>query len=249
MNPPASDREYWEDRARRHGSRAAGYQDDAMNAYEDRLRRSAITRLVGKGQHRELLDAGCGSGRWSVFLARDGWVVTGVDISRELIRLATPATDVTYIASAIQDLELPDSRYNAWLSVTALQHITSPAEFDAALDNLGRMLQPGGMAAVLEYSPLVRVGSMPSYMRARTRRQWIDVMSSRGYVQRAESGVRFLGHGPYILAVRLCRRLGIAPAALDLLRSICWMLDLTLARTPLITRLADVRLLIFEKSR
>jgi 2-polyprenyl-3-methyl-5-hydroxy-6-metoxy-1,4-benzoquinol methylase len=249
MNPPASDRDYWEDRARRHGTRAAGYQDDAMNAYEDRLRRSALTRLVGEGHRRELLDAGCGSGRWSVFFAEAGWLVTGVDISRELIRLATPAAGVNYIASAIQDLVLPDGRFDAWLSVTALQHITSPAEFDAALDNLGRMLQPGGMAAVLEYSPVLPVGSMPSYMRARTRRQWIEVMTSRGYVQRAESGVRFLGHGPYIIAVRLLRRFGMGPGVLDLLRSACWMLDLALARLPLVTRLADVRLLIFEKPR
>lgn len=249
MNPPASDRDYWEDRARRHGARAAGYHDDAMNAYEDRLRRSALARLVGHGDGRELLDAGCGSGRWSVFLAEAGWVVTGVDISEELIRLAAPAAGVTYVASAIQDLDLPAGRFDAWLSVTALQHITSPAEFDAALDNLLRMLRPGGMAAFLEYSPLVLVGTMPSYLRARSRRQWIEVMTSRGYVKRAESGVRFLGHGPYILAVRLLRRFGIAPGALNLLRSACWMLDLALARLPLITRLADVRLLVFEKPR
>ena len=74
-------------------------------------------------------------------------------------------------------------------------------------------------------------------------------MTSRGYVKRAESGVRFLGHGPYIIAVRLLRRFGVAPAALNALRSVCWALDLFLARLPGITRLADVRLLIFEKPR
>jgi ubiquinone/menaquinone biosynthesis C-methylase UbiE len=249
MNPPASDRDYWEERARLHGSRAAGYHDDAMNAYEDRLRGSALARLVGPGNGRELLDAGCGSGRWSVFSAQAGWVVTGADISEELIRLATPAAGVTYIASAIQDLDLPAARFDAWLSVTALQHITSPAEFDAALDNLLRMLRPGGRAALLEYSPLVLFGTMPSYLRARSRGQWIEVMTSRGYVKRAESGVRFLGHGPYIIAVRLLRRFGIAPGALDFLRSACWLLDLALARLPLITRLADVRVVVFEKPR
>jgi 2-polyprenyl-3-methyl-5-hydroxy-6-metoxy-1,4-benzoquinol methylase len=249
MKPPASDRDYWEDRARRHGSRAAGYHDDAMNAYEDRLRGSALARLVGHGHGRELLDAGCGSGRWSVFLAQAGWVVTGADISAELIRLATPAKGVTYVASAIQDLDLPAGRFDAWLSVTALQHITSPAEFHAALDNLFRMLRPGGMAVLLEYSPLVLVGTMPAYLRARSRHQWIEVMTSRGYIKRAETGVRFLGHGPYIIAVRLLRRFSLPAAALDFLRSACWMLDLALARLPLITRLADVRLLIFEKPR
>ena len=219
-----------------------------MDAYEDRLRRSAIQRLVGRGRGRTLLDAGCGAGRWSVFLAKSGWVVTGADISQELIRLAAPATDVTYIASAVQDLDLPAGQFDEWLSVTALQHITSPQEFDAALDNLTRMLRPGGTAAVLEYSPLFAAGSMPSYMRARSRRQWIEVMTSRGYVKRAETGVRFLGHGPYIIAVRLLRRFGITPASLSALRAVCWGFDLALARLPVITRLADVRLLVFEKT-
>jgi ubiquinone/menaquinone biosynthesis C-methylase UbiE len=218
-----------------------------MDAYEDRLRRSAIERLVGPGRGRRLLDAGCGAGRWSVFLAQAGWVVTGADMSHELIRLAAPATGVTYIASAVQDLDLPAGQFDEWLSVTALQHITSPQEFDAALDNLTRMLRPGGMAAVLEYSPLVAAGSMPSYMRARSRRQWIEVMTSRGYVKRAETGVRFLGHGPYIIAVRLLRRFGITRASLSPLRALCWGFDLALARLPGITRLADVRLLVFEK--
>jgi len=220
-----------------------------MDAYEERLRRSAIECLVGQGHGRQLLDAGCGAGRWSVFLAQAGWVVTGADMSGELIRLAAPASGVTYIAAAIQDLELPAGSFDAWLSVTALQHITSPPEFDAALDNLTRMLRPGGMAAVLEYSPLFAPGTMPSYIRARSRRQWIEVMTSRGYVKRAESGVRFLGHGPYIIAVRLLGRFGVTPGGLKALRSAGWVLDLALARLPGITRLADVRLLIFEKPR
>jgi hypothetical protein len=95
----------------------------------------------------------------------------------------------------------------------------------------------------------VLIATMPGYLRARSRSQWIEVMTSRGYVIRAETGVRFLGHGPYILAVRLLRRFGFAPGALDFLRFACWMLDLALARLPLITRLADVRLLTFEKPR
>jgi 2-polyprenyl-3-methyl-5-hydroxy-6-metoxy-1,4-benzoquinol methylase len=53
-----------------------------MDAYEDRLRRAAIERVLGRGGGRRLLDAGCGSGRWSIRLAQAGWVVTGADISR-----------------------------------------------------------------------------------------------------------------------------------------------------------------------
>lgn len=253
MTPPTADRDYWEERARRHGARAAGYSDTAMDAYEDRLRRSAIERLVGRGQGLRLLDAGCGSGRWSVRLAEAGWLVTGADISDTLLALAPRAPNVTYVSGALQDLDLPSSNFDAVLSVTVLQHITDDRDFEAAIENLTRMLRPGGLIAVLEYGPLRVLGRMPAYMRARSRGEWIRAFTSRGYRRRAETGVRFLGHGPYMLMVYLARRLRpetnkeTPPPALNWLRACCQAMDLAIARIPGITIAGDVRLLIFEK--
>ncbi|HEX2680925.1 MAG TPA: class I SAM-dependent methyltransferase, partial [Candidatus Dormibacteraeota bacterium] len=160
----ATDREYWEHRAERLGPSAAGYSDASMDAYEDALRGGVMRRLLGDGHGRTLLDAGCGTGRWSVRLAEAGWRVTGVDLSAQLIALATRTKDVTYIAAPIQDLDLPAESFDAWLSVTALQHITSDAEFAAALANLTRMLKPGGTAALLEYSPLWLLGPAQAHL-------------------------------------------------------------------------------------
>jgi ubiquinone/menaquinone biosynthesis C-methylase UbiE len=255
LTPPAADHDYWEDRARRFGSRAAGYSDPAMDAYEDRLRRAALERLLGPGHGRHLLDAGCGSGRWSVRMAAAGWVVTGADISQSLIALALPAPNVTYINDAIEDLELPAATFDAVLSVTVLQHITNDRHFDEALDNLTRMLRPGGVIAVLEFAPLRVFGQMPAYMRARTRGEWISAFTSRGLTRRSETGIRFLGHGPYMLAVYLARRLGKSTngeatrPALKPLRAACRALDLTLARVPGLTLAAEVRLITFEKAK
>ena len=36
----------------------------------------------------KLLDAGCGTGRWALRLARMGWYVTGVDISKKMLEVA-----------------------------------------------------------------------------------------------------------------------------------------------------------------
>ena len=253
MTPP-TDHEYWEERTRLYGARAAGYSDVAMDAYEDRLRRAAIERLVGRGDGRRLLDAGCGSGRWSVRLAEAGWIVTGADISHGLLALAPSAPNVTYIQGSIQDLDLPTAGFDAVLSVTVLQHITDDRAFDAAVDNLLRMLRPAGIVAVLEFAPLVVVGAMPGYMRARSRTAWVRAFTARGCRMHAETGVRFLGHGPYMLAVKLVRRLRPAtdketpPPGLNGLRAVCQAVDLALARIPGITLTADVRLLAFEKA-
>ncbi|HEX9097950.1 MAG TPA: class I SAM-dependent methyltransferase [Candidatus Dormibacteraeota bacterium] len=249
-----TDHEYWEERTRLYGARAAGYSDVAMDAYEDRLRRAAIERLVGRGEGRRLLDAGCGSGRWSIRLAKAGWVVTGADISHGLLALAPSAPNVTYVQGSIQDLDLPTASFDAVLSVTVLQHITDDHAFDAAVDNLMRMLRPAGTVAVLEYAPLRVFGTMPGYMRARSRTEWVLAFTSRGCRLRAETGVRFLGHGPYMLAVKLARRLRpptdkeTPPAGLNPLRVVCQAVDLALARIPGLTLTADVRLLVFEKA-
>lgn len=253
MKPPASDRDYWEERTRHYGARAAGYRDAAMDAYEDRLRRSAIGRFLGRGDGRHMLDAGCGSGRWSVRLADSGWVVTGADITEALIALAPAARNVTYMNGSIQELELPAASFDAVLSITVLQHITDDRDFEAALDNLTRMLRPGGRIAVLEYAPLRVLGAMPANIRARSRAEWVRAFHSRGYSKRAETGVRFLGHGPYMVAVKLARRLKSAdgvepPRALNGLRALCQAFDLMLARIPGLTLLGDVRLFIFEKA-
>jgi SAM-dependent methyltransferase len=251
---PPTDHEYWEERTRLYGARAAGYSDLAMDAYEDRLRRAAIERLVGRGDGRRLLDAGCGSGRWSVRLAEAGWIVTGADISHRLLALAPSVPNVTYIQGSIQDLDLPAASFDAVLSVTVLQHITDERSFDAAVDNLMRMLRPRGVIAVLEYAPLRVFGSVPGYMRARSRGQWVRAFTSRGCRLRAETGVRFLGHGPYMVAVKLARRLRPAtdreapPPALNALRAVSQAVDLALARIPGIRLTADVRLLVFEKA-
>jgi SAM-dependent methyltransferase len=251
---PPTDHEYWEERTRLYGARAAGYSDVAMDAYEDRLRRAAIERLVGRGGGRRLLDAGSGSGRWSIRLADAGWIVTGADISHSLLALAPSAPNVTYVQGSIQDLDLPAATFDAVLSVTVLQHITDERSFDAAVDNLVRMLRPTGLIAVLEYAPLRVFGAMPGYMRARSRGQWVRAFTSRGCRLRAETGVRFLGHGPYMVAVKLARRLRPAtdrdapPPSLNPLRAVCQVLDLVLARIPGVTLAGDVRLLAFEKA-
>src|SRR6476660_2671232 len=74
----------------------------------------------------ELLDAGCGTGRYSRELARRGYIVHGVDLSPELIEVAKgTAGDLTDgVSFAVADiLAAPGARYAAVLCRGVLNDI------------------------------------------------------------------------------------------------------------------------------
>src|SRR5678809_322851 len=53
----------------------------------------------------EVLDAGCGTGRYSRELARCGYIVHGVDLSQELIQIAKGTVDGTGgVSFAVADI-------------------------------------------------------------------------------------------------------------------------------------------------
>ena len=95
-----------------------------------------------------VLDLGCGTGTSSIGLARAGWQVTGVDFSIHAIRLARKKAklsqvmadfrigDVTRLGDLIQ-------RYELILDIGCFHNI-APDHQAAYLENLNRLLLPGG---------------------------------------------------------------------------------------------------------
>ncbi|MFC1509233.1 class I SAM-dependent DNA methyltransferase [Candidatus Omnitrophota bacterium] len=65
------------------------WYNTAEGAMNDRLEKQAVSELLFKNTNGEkLLDVGCGTGHWSQFFGEQGFTVTGVDISPEMIRVA-----------------------------------------------------------------------------------------------------------------------------------------------------------------
>jgi SAM-dependent methyltransferase len=95
-----------------------------------------------------IIDAGCGTGRYAMELARRGYVVHGVDLSPDLIDVAMCATgdSVNDVSFSVGDIaHLPASRCAAILCRGVLNDIIDDAGRDAVLAAFAEALQSNGV--------------------------------------------------------------------------------------------------------
>jgi SAM-dependent methyltransferase len=143
-----------------------------------------------------VLDAGCGVGRWSRFLAARGAVVFGVDLSSTMIGEARRRAAVEKVSSrcrfAVADLVRLDlkQQFDLVLGVTVLQHILDPAAFRAAILAMAAHVAPGGRMILLEAAPAALVSHCDSTVfMARQREVYLAAFRSCGLKVRAITGV------------------------------------------------------------
>lgn len=109
-----------------------------------------VTWLIDRGIRpgEEILDAGCGTGRYAIELARRGYVVHAVDLSPELIETAKCAgrTAVGRVSFAVGDIaDLQRSDYGAILCRGVLNDILGDSVRDAIVAAFARALRPNGV--------------------------------------------------------------------------------------------------------
>jgi SAM-dependent methyltransferase len=112
--------------------------------------------LLGVQPGQRVLDLGCGQGVFCRALAERGAVVTGVDASEQLIRMARQRTrDVRYYVGDARKLDfLPPASFDAVACLLALQNM-EPIE--PVLAECARVLRPGGRLAIVVNHPCFRV--------------------------------------------------------------------------------------------
>jgi len=134
------DARFWDKQAEKYSQRPVGDQD----TYEKKLE---ITRTY-LTPDSEVLEMGCGTG--STALAHAPYVkhILATDISTGMINIAKGKAEadgvenITFETRAVDDHDIPESRYDAILALNLLHLLNEP---EAAIVAAFRGLKPGGV--------------------------------------------------------------------------------------------------------
>jgi ubiquinone/menaquinone biosynthesis C-methylase UbiE len=106
-----------------------------------------------------VLDVACGTGRISAPLARLGFDVAGIDISSRVLAVARAAApDLDFRLGDMRRLPWEDQSFDAVINMwTAFGYFDTQAEDERALDEIARVLRPGGAFIIDTVNPVALV--------------------------------------------------------------------------------------------
>jgi SAM-dependent methyltransferase len=108
-----------------------------------RVLERAIARL-GLAKEVRILDAGCGSGRNMVDLARYG-AVTGLELSPTSVRLARERCAGEVVVGSVMDMPFDDASFDLVVILDVMEHLSDDM---GAFAELRRIVAPGGALLV-----------------------------------------------------------------------------------------------------
>ncbi|MBV5338958.1 MAG: class I SAM-dependent methyltransferase [Deltaproteobacteria bacterium] len=113
----------------------------------------------------EVLSVGCGPAHIESALTAHGFMVVGLDVSREA--LACAPDSVRAVAASAEDMPFPDASFDVVLYIASLQFIEN---YRTALERTARVLKPGGILIAMLLNPAseffkTRYASGDSYVR------------------------------------------------------------------------------------
>lgn len=114
-------------------------------------------QLLGDLNGKNVLDFGCGGGQSVIALARQGAIVTGVDISNVQLQYALDLArqedvSVTFLEGGVEQLAiLPSESWEVILSLNVLPYIEDPQDF---LMECSRLMTKGGRLIISLDHPL-----------------------------------------------------------------------------------------------
>jgi SAM-dependent methyltransferase len=162
---------------------------ESENRHADRVQRALITAALRHIdlKDKNVLEYGCGIGRWLPFFHQYGCRWSGVDISQKMLELAAkrvPSIDFR----KIEDLRIPheDGQFDLVYTVTVLHHNYYEAQ-QRIVAEMARVCRPGGHVIFFE-----GLGNASQFnMFPRSKSEWIKLAEEHGMTCVWQRGARY----------------------------------------------------------
>jgi len=133
-----------------------------LGALVDKVEKDLFLKCAVPQKGQKVLDLGCGTGHYSLFLAQRGCDVCGVDISEPMLNVARSKSKalslpVRWVNASLEALSLDEESFDLVYSVTAFEFLSNPQK--AAL-KAWNFVKKGGrlvIAVIGKQSPWARV--------------------------------------------------------------------------------------------
>ena len=119
---------------------ASAYYDQTVNLEISNRYNQFLKFIPPNG---EILDAGCGSGRDSLFFKQQGYSVVSFDVSKDLVDLASRLIGQKVLHMSFGDLNFENEFHGIWANASLL-HVPQE-EMDDVLEKLSRSLKKNGV--------------------------------------------------------------------------------------------------------
>ncbi|MGB9913342.1 MAG: class I SAM-dependent methyltransferase [Candidatus Kapaibacteriota bacterium] len=121
-----------------------------IGKFVDEVETQAILELLEPLPNMSILDAGCGTGNFSIKLAKLGCKVTGIDISNEMLKIAIGKAqklnlNIYFIQGNAENLAFPNNFFDAVVSVATLEFIKQK---DKAIEEFFRVVKHNGKIVI-----------------------------------------------------------------------------------------------------
>jgi len=104
-----------------------------------------LTYFIENLKGKKILDVGCGHGRDARYLSERGFEVVGIDLSRNLLKIARRmAPKAKFLLMDMRDLKFGDEEFDGIWSCASFLHIPKREALET-LREFRRVLKPGGL--------------------------------------------------------------------------------------------------------
>jgi ubiquinone/menaquinone biosynthesis C-methylase UbiE len=130
--------------------RYRAWRKRTLGAVTEQLEMAAVLEFLSPVEGKRILDAGCGDGVYSLAATERGALVTGVDLSEDMLaavraRSAARGVAVDWRQGDVMALPFPDSSFDLAIAITLLCLVPDPR---TAVRELARVLVPGGRLVI-----------------------------------------------------------------------------------------------------